>query len=264
MPHATTNGEKNSSQFIDRLAALPAVDEGIQTFKSNPYGKKSLEVADNVYARFGKPVEPYLETPYGYAKPYVQKVDELAASGLGHVENHFPIVTKDTSTIIETSKSYAFWPYNYVSSTYSDEYSKTAKHNGRGGGVITSVLALVCTELRITSDFFQAVAEYLGPKYEEGKKKGSNYLKEAQDTAGEYAQAGQDKFNELSKAGQKNAEQLKGDAKNLGNQAKGKAEELKGDAQNAGEQAKGKAEELKGDAKGKAEEVKGEAKKATK
>jgi CRISPR/Cas system CSM-associated protein Csm4 (group 5 of RAMP superfamily) len=131
----------------------------------------------------------------------------------------------------------------------TDEYSKTAKHNDRGGGVITSVLALVCTELRITSDFFQAVAEYLGPKYEEGKKKGSNYLKDAQDTAGEYAKAGQDKFNEISKAGQKNAEQLKGDAKKLGDQAKGKAEDLKGDAQNAGEQAKGKAEEVKGEAK---------------
>lgn len=249
MPHATTNGEKTSSQFIDRLASLPAVDEGIKNFQANPYGKKSLEVADNVYARFGKPVEPYLETPYGYAKPYVQKADELATSGLEHIENHFPIVTKDTNTIIETSKSYVFWPYNYVSSTYSDEYAKTAKHNDRGGGVVTGVLALVCTELKIASDFFQSVAEFLGPKYEEGKKKSSSYLKDAQDTAGKYAQAGQDKFNELSKTGQQKADQLQGDAKKLGDQAKGKAEELKGDAQNAGEQAKGKAEEVKGEAK---------------
>jgi hypothetical protein len=122
MPHATTNGEKNSSQFLGHLTSLPAVSDGIETFKTNPYGKKSLEVADDAYSRFGKPVEPYLKTPYSYAEPYIQKADELADSGLSHVETHFPIITKDTKTIIETTKSYVFWPYQYVSKTYGGMY----------------------------------------------------------------------------------------------------------------------------------------------
>lgn len=246
MPHATTNGENASSQFIDKVAALPAVNEGIETYKANPYGKKSLEVADNIYARFGKPVEPYLEKPYSYVKPYAQKADELAVSGLTRVENTFPIVTKDTSTIIDTTKSYVFWPYNYVSGTYSDEYSKTAKHNDRGSGVVTGVLALISTELKIASDFFQTVADILGPKYQETKEKSADYLKDAQDAAGKYAQQGQDKLNELSKAGSQ------------------KVDQAKNEAQKTGEKAKGKAEETADQAKGKAEETKNEAKKATK
>ena len=128
MPHATTNGETTSSQFLTHLTSLPAVSEGIETYKSNPYGKKSLEIVDGLYARVGKPVEPYL--PLNYAKPYIQKADELADSGLSHVENHFPIVTKDTATIIDTTKSYAFWPYNYVTGTYSGKSFHESGCNG--------------------------------------------------------------------------------------------------------------------------------------
>lgn len=223
MPHATTNGEKTSSQFVSHLTSLPAVSDGIETFKTNPYGKKSLEIVGDVYTRFGKPVEPYLETPYNYVKPYVQKADELADSGLSTVESHLPIVTKDTSTIIDTGKSYVFWPYTYVSSTYSDEYTKTAKHNDRGQGLVTSALALVSTELKIASDFFQAVADFLGPKYEESKKKGSEYVKEIQDTADQYTKAGQDKLAELQKTGEKKADQAKGEAQKVKDDAQKKA-----------------------------------------
>lgn len=121
MPHATetmTNGEKPSSQFISHLTSYPAVNDSIETFKSNPYGKKSIELADSAYNRFGKPVEPYLNTPYSYAKPYVQKADELADSGLNTVESHFPIVKEDTHTIVDTAKSYIWWPYNYVNGAW--------------------------------------------------------------------------------------------------------------------------------------------------
>jgi len=264
MPHATTNGENASSQFINHLTSLPAVSEGIETFKSNPYGKKSLEVADNVYSRFGKPVEPYFETPYKYAQPYVQKADELADSGLSTVESHFPIVTKDTSTIIDTTRSYVFWPYNYVTGTYRDEYSKIAKHNDRGEGVVTGVMAIVSTELKIASDFFQTVANILGPKYEEGKKKGSSYIKQAQDTAEKYTKAGQDQLADLQKTGQKKFDEAKGEAQKAGDKVQGKAEEAKGEAQKTGDKVKGEAQKAGDKAQGKAEEVKDEAKKATK
>lgn len=121
MPHATetlTNGEKHSSQFISHFTSLPAVNDGIGAFKSNPYGKKSIELVDGAYSRFGKPVEPYLQTPYSYAKPYVQKADELADSGLSWGENKFPIVKEETGTIVDTAKGYVLWPYSYLSQTW--------------------------------------------------------------------------------------------------------------------------------------------------
>ena len=121
MPHATsesmadstplTNGTANgSSKFLSHLNSYPVVSDSVETFKSNTYGKKSLEVADSAYQRFAKPVEPYLETPYSYAKPYVAKADELADTGLGHVETHFPIVKEDTTTIVDKGKSIVFLP----------------------------------------------------------------------------------------------------------------------------------------------------------
>lgn len=187
MPHATdtlTNGDKPQSKFLSHLTSYPAVHDGIETYKTNPYGKKSLELADGAYARFGKPVEPYLQKPYGYAAPYVQKVDELADSGLNKVETQFPIVKQDTSTLVDTAKGYAFWPYNYLTGTWngesygpisvvciwltdiaSDEYTKTANHNNRGAGVSTAVMALISTNLKIAADVFQILADTLGPRY---------------------------------------------------------------------------------------------------
>ncbi|KAF2173403.1 hypothetical protein M409DRAFT_15687 [Zasmidium cellare ATCC 36951] len=244
MPHATetlTNGEKPSSQFISHLTSYPAVNDSIETFKSNPYGKKSIELADGVYSRFGKPVEPYLETPYSYAKPYVQKADELADSGLNTVESHFPIVKEDTHTIVDTAKSYIWWPYNYVSGAYEDEYNKTAKHNERGQGITTTILAIVSTELRIASDFFHAVADILGPKYEESKKKGSEYIKDLENKAEHYKQIGQDKVNEYTKLGQAKADEYT----KAGQQ---KTEELKKQGEETKEEAKKQAQGAKEEA----------------
>ena len=115
MPHATSepmvNGDKTSSKFLSHLNSYPVVSDGVETFKSHPVGKKSLELADNAYARFGKPVEPYFETPINYAKPYAAKADELADSGLGHVETRFPIVKEDTNTIVDKGKSVIWFPF---------------------------------------------------------------------------------------------------------------------------------------------------------
>lgn len=130
MPHATeqpiTNGEMPSSKFLSHLNQYPVISDSVETFKSNPYGKKSLELADSAYARFAKPVEPYLETPINYAKPYVAKADELADSGLGHVESRFPIVKENTDTVVEKGKSVIWWPFkvandskDYVINTWS-------------------------------------------------------------------------------------------------------------------------------------------------
>lgn len=134
MPHATeetpiTNGEMPKSKFLDHLQSYPVVSDSIETFKSYPIGKQSLEIANTAYSKFGKPVEPYLETPYSYAKPYANKADELADSALGHVDSTFPIVKDDTSTIVDKGKSLIWFPFklagdstNYVLTTYNGMY----------------------------------------------------------------------------------------------------------------------------------------------
>jgi len=131
MPHSTaeatmtTNGASNNSQssskFLNHVTSYPVVNSSIETFKSHPYGKQALEIADSTYQRFGKPVEPYLEGPYAYAKPYVAKADELADSGLQRVDGRFPIMKEDTDKVLETSRDYVFWPINYLYGTYNGE-----------------------------------------------------------------------------------------------------------------------------------------------
>lgn len=124
MPHATSeivNGDTSSSKTVSHLKSFPAVSDSIETFKTNPYGKKSLEIVDGAYARLGKPVEPYLKTPYSYAEPYISKADELGDKALHHVEGTFPIVKEKTGTIIEKAKSTAFWPVNYLTETWHGE-----------------------------------------------------------------------------------------------------------------------------------------------
>ena len=138
MPHATTtttttmtNGDspKNSSKFLTHLSSYPVVSDSVSTFQNHPYGKKSLEIADGVYTKYGKAVEPYLEKPYGYAKPYVAKADELADSGLSHVDERFPIVKEETTSLVEKGKGVVWWPFavagqgrDYVVGTWNGQY----------------------------------------------------------------------------------------------------------------------------------------------
>jgi hypothetical protein len=118
MPHSTNaavNGASSpSSKTLSKISSYPAVASGIDHFKANSLGKKSIDVVNGTYARFGKPVEGLLETPYSYAKPYVNKADELGEKALETVDSKFPIVNEEPGTIYETGKSWVFWPYTYA------------------------------------------------------------------------------------------------------------------------------------------------------
>jgi len=180
MPHAenetmstTVNGEKPSSLFLSHLTSYPVVSDTISTFKANPYGKKSIDIADTGYAKFAKPILPYLSRPYEYVSPYVHKVDSLADTGLSKVEQTFPVVKEDTEKLKGSVKEIAFFPLtvagqgkDYVFGTYNDEYKKTG-----GQGVVTTGKAAVSTGLHITADFFGWVSGVLGPKKEAAKEK---------------------------------------------------------------------------------------------
>ena len=116
----------------------------------------------------------------------------------------------------------------------SDEYSKTAKSGNRGDGVSTLILAYISFNLRVASDFLHTVANTVGPKYEEGKKKGADYVREAQNQAEHYKKIGQEKVDEYTKFGQQKAEEAKKQGEETIDEAKKQGEDTK-------EQAKSKA-----------------------
>ncbi|GAB7351582.1 hypothetical protein MBLNU459_g2204t1 [Dothideomycetes sp. NU459] len=209
MSKPVVNGDKPSSQFLSHLGSYPAVSDGIETFKSNPYGAKSLELANATYAKFGEPIVPHLKGPYAYVKPYVEKADSLADAGLEQVDHTFPIVKEDTSTLIDTAKSYAFFPLtlagqgrDYLLGTWEDEYNKTAKANNRGPGLSTSLMAIISTQLKIASDTLHVVGDYLGPKKEQAKAKRDSFVDGAlqkKDAYAEEAKKKKDGFTEEAK-----------------------------------------------------------------
>ncbi|GAB7344388.1 hypothetical protein MBLNU457_2244t2 [Dothideomycetes sp. NU457] len=216
MPHAEdnnmsqakqsmTNGNSvTSSKFLDHLTSYPVVSDGITNFKQNQYGAKSIEIANDTYDRFGKPLTPYLRTPYNYAEPYIKSADSIAADGLDKVDQRFPIVKEDTQTVFETARNYALEPfviagqtYNYVMATWNDEYTKTIKRDNRGPGLLSSVMALVSTEMKITADALAVAADWLRPRKEEAKKKKDAYAdsaKNKKDDVSAYAQQQKDNY----------------------------------------------------------------------
>jgi len=173
MGSTLTNGDKPSSEFLSHLTSYPAVSDGISTFKSNPYGAKSLDLADAGYARFVKPVLPYAQKPYGYVAPYVAKADSLASHSLDKVDETFPIVKEDTEKIKGTVLDYAFYPIklageskDYLFSTYSSEYKKCG-----GDGYVSGGKAIITTSLVVTSDTLNWLSQFLGAKKEQAKSK---------------------------------------------------------------------------------------------
>jgi len=172
MPHAEdtmtapqVNGDVHASQsqFLSHVLSYPVVSDGIETYKRNPYGARSLSYADHGYASLVKPVLPYAQKPYGFVAPYVSRADQLAAGGLDTVDAHFPLITKDTATIKDTAWSYAMFPLHkadetktYVLGTWGQEVQRHGGH-----GVLASPKALVATGLTVSGDFLAAVSAFL-------------------------------------------------------------------------------------------------------
>lgn len=180
MPHAengsmnshAVNGERPSSQFLEHLTSYPVVSDSISTFKSNPYGKKSIILADQGYKSFIAPFLPYAQLPYDFVKPYVAKADSLAEGGLTKVEHTFPIVKEDTQKIKSSVLELALFPFraagtskDYVYNTYSGEYQKCG-----GDGLISGGKALITTSLVVTSDTFSFLSSLWGQKKQQTKE----------------------------------------------------------------------------------------------
>jgi hypothetical protein len=158
------------------------VHDSLEFYKTNPYGAKSLSLFNETYQRVIAPLHPYLQTPYSYLSPYLSRADELGDTALENVERRFPVVKEGTGKLKETVQAYAFAPLRlagqgkeYVLGTWQSEYNKT-----NGDGVVKSVKALISTELKMGSDGYRWVSEYLGQR----KQQASNKMDSAKQQAG--------------------------------------------------------------------------------
>lgn len=154
------------------ILAYPVVNDGVSTFKSNPYGQKSLELGDSAYRTFAAPVLPYLSRPYQYVAPYVKKADDLGDKTLSKVDEKFPVVKKPTNEIINDAKSIVLFPLRvgqsgkeHVLNTYDSEFKK----NG-GDGYINYGKAALTTVLIITTETLTTVTSFLGNQKDKARQ----------------------------------------------------------------------------------------------
>ena len=251
---------------FQHLTSYPVVSDAISTFKSNPYGKKSLDLSNTGYEKLVAPFVPYAKRPYGYVAPYVAKADSLGSDALSRVDHTFPIVKEDTEKIKGTVLDYAYFPFrlvgdskNYVLDTYSSEYKKCG-----GDGYVAGSKAMITTGLVVTSDTLAWLSTFLGQKKEEGsdyaaKKYGaaSSY---AHDKSGQAMKYAEEKSEQAKNLAYQKKEQGKDMAVNAKNMAFQKTDEGKDMAANAKDTAQAKGNEAKDTAQSKGQEAKETAK----
>jgi hypothetical protein len=180
MPHAekdimgepSVNGETVHSHFLEHLTSYPFVSDSIATFKSNKYGAKSIEYADQGYTRIAKPIVPYLLKPYTYVAPYVAKADSLGDQGLSKIDSTFPIIKEDTEKLKGTLYDSAVFPLHladdarkHVFDVYGSEYKKCG-----GDGVVASGKAVITTSLLLSQETLALISSFLQTKKEQVKE----------------------------------------------------------------------------------------------
>ncbi|PGH15429.1 hypothetical protein AJ79_02405 [Helicocarpus griseus UAMH5409] len=174
MGEPIVNGEVPSSQFLHHLSTIPLVSDSLTYLKNNPYGQKSLQLADQGYSAYAKPVLPYFSKPYNYVAPYVAKADSLSNEGLKRVEDRFPIVKMDIESIKNALSGYINRPLRVVQDgkqhllqVYSSEY----KSCGGGDGYVTVGKAMVTTGLTITTESLEWLKGLIAQAEKEGRER---------------------------------------------------------------------------------------------
>jgi len=168
------NGEtpSASSAFLSHLISYPLISDSISTFKSNPYGAKSIDLSTHGYNSLAKPVLPYFSKPYQYVSPYISKADSLGDSTLSTLDSKFPVVRKPTEELYSDGKAIVFFPLkkgtegkDYVFGVYGSEKKKVG-----GQGIVTNGKAALATGLIVSSDAVGWLMSFLQQKKADAKE----------------------------------------------------------------------------------------------
>jgi len=168
------NGEtpSPSSAFLSHLISYPLISDSISTFKSNPYGAKSIDLSTQGYNTIAKPVLPYFSKPYQYVSPYITKADSIGDSTLSTLDSKFPVVMKPTGELYSDGKAIVFFPLKkgtegkeYVFGVYGSEKKKVG-----GEGLVTSGKAALATGLIVSSEAVSFIMSFLQQKKAEAKE----------------------------------------------------------------------------------------------
>jgi hypothetical protein len=157
---------------LQHLYSYPVISDSISTFKSNPYGAKSLSLTTTSYEKISKPLLPYLHTPYTYISPYIAKADTIGDSTLSTLDSKFPAVKKPTGELYDNGKSIVFFPLKkgtegkeYVVGVWGGECEKVG-----GEGLVTYSKAAIATGLIVGSDVVGWLSGFLSQKKAEVKE----------------------------------------------------------------------------------------------
>jgi len=187
MGDATVNGDMPHSSFLSHVQSYPMVSDAISTFKSNPYGAKSIDLTNASYAKFVKPAFPYLQTPASYAKPYIAKADQIGDSLLSKVDEKIPVVKSETSEVKSKIFDVAGWPMakvgeskDYLLSKYTDEYKKCG-----GDGIVAGGKAVITSSLVISSDVLNWLSSFLAAKKAQAKELAQEKSQEVKEKSSE-------------------------------------------------------------------------------
>ena len=160
------------------LINYPVVSDGIDTFKANEYGKRSIKLGDSAYQTFAAPVMPYFSKPYEYIVPYLTHADSFGDKTLSRIDERFPVVRKPTNDIYKGTKGLILLPYhkgiegrNHVFNVYSNEYKKNEQP-----GLIAYGKAAVVTALVVSNETLTWLSSFLNAKKAEASQAASNKI----------------------------------------------------------------------------------------
>jgi hypothetical protein len=170
------NQESETNQFQQHILAYPLVNDGITTVTNNSYAQRSIKLGDSAYQTFAVPVLPYLSKPYNtvspYFAPYVQRADSLGDKALDRIDEHFPVIKKQSSEIYNDTKGLILFPYHkglegcdHVFSVYNTEAKKHSQEGYFGHGK-----AAVATAFQVGNETLSYVGSYVSTKKTEATK----------------------------------------------------------------------------------------------
>lgn len=181
------------------------VHDGVTTLKQNRYAQKSLQLGDSAYKTFAQPLAPFLNKPYQFVRPYLQKADTLGDQALSKVEETAPFVKKPTDQLVADAKNMLGLPYRagmeakeHVMNTYSSECKKMG-----GEGIVPHSKAIVSTALVSSSELMNWAYNMM---YSRGK--------EATETVKEQANQAQNRIQNQGQSQNQNQTQNKNQSKN--------------------------------------------------